>query len=79
MSLLSLLRRWYLRQFGELRDDAWKPTGVKAMSEWSYDEAKAVAGARRARRRSASGKALHRPKPTPCAKVLPMGERKQAR
>jgi hypothetical protein len=74
--VINILRALVYRVFGDAPDAKWKPTGLRFTTGRDYLEANAVAGARRAKRRSASGKALHRPKPKPCAKVLPMGERK---
>jgi hypothetical protein len=77
--MINLLRALVYRVFGDAPDKAWKPTGLRFMTERTYDQAAAVRGARAARKRSETGKLLHKPRPKPGAKVLPMGERKQAR
>jgi hypothetical protein len=74
--MTSWLRSLVYRVFGDAPDKAWKPTGLKFTTARDYDYELAKAGALRARRRTASGKMMHKPKPIPCAKVLPMGERK---
>ena len=73
--MTSWLRALVYRVFGDAPDKDWKPTGLKFTTARHYEYELAKAGALRARRRTASGKALHRPKPKHCAKVLPMGER----
>ena len=74
--MINLLRSLVYRVFGDAPDAKWKPTGLRFTTARDYDYELAKAGAARAKRRTASGKALHRPKPKPCAKVLPMSERK---
>lgn len=73
MSLLTFARRLFLQHF-TLHDAAWKPTGIRPMTEWSYDEALAVAGARRAKRRSATGRVLAKPR-APIANVVRLQRR----
>lgn len=68
--MISWLRRLYLQHF-DLHDKAWAPTGIRPMTEWRYDEAKAVASARKARRRSPTGKLLPKPRPH-IAEIVPM-------
>jgi hypothetical protein len=73
--VIGLLRALVYRVFGDAPDAKWKPTGLRFTTARDYDYELAKAGALRARRRTASGKTMHRPKPIPRAKVLPMGER----
>ena len=53
-------------------DPKWAPTGVRPMTEWSYDEAAAVKAARKARTRTASGRKYATPRPKPAATVVPL-------
>lgn len=59
--MVMWLRRLYLRHF-PLHDAAWKPTGLRFTTARDYDYALASAGARRAKRRSATGKAYAIPR-----------------
>lgn len=68
---MTWLRRLVYRLFGDAPDPKWKATGLKFTTAREYLQDKAVAGARRAKRRSDTGKLLHRPKPTPTARVTP--------
>ena len=65
---------WRIRYwlFGDCRDDAWRPTGVKPMVSAPYDEAQAVRASRRAKTRSETGRVYRRPAKPQTAKVLPM-------
>lgn len=55
-----------------VHDPAWKPTGVRPMTVWSYDEQAAVKAARRARKRTPSGRRYHASKPRETAAVVPL-------
>ncbi|MDH5244834.1 MAG: hypothetical protein OEW98_00170 [Betaproteobacteria bacterium] len=76
------MRRWLERLIvwlgGHLPntpDPAWKATGIRPMTVWSYDEALAVRAARAARHRTPRGRRYRRPAvpvaPRP-ATVVPM-------
>lgn len=52
MRLLSWFRRW----LSEGSDPAWKPTGTRTLYS-GYEQQKAVAGARKARYHSQTGRA----------------------
>jgi hypothetical protein len=61
-------------------DKTWKPTGVKPMTPWHYDEQAAVGAARRAKRHSATGRryqAITKPKAKHTADIVPMPKRRQ--
>jgi hypothetical protein len=67
MNWFSRLYRAYL----DRPDPAWHPTTLRFTTARDYDEQAAISGARRARRRTATGRLLPTPKPRPTADVRP--------
>lgn len=62
--MIARLWRWLM---GHDADPAWRPTGVRPMTVWHYDEQAAVRAARKARTRTASGRVYKRPQKAPLA------------
>ena len=58
-------------------DPAWKPTGTRLTTEAGYDQQKALAMVKRAKRHSATGRRLTKPTRTPeqPAKTVPFRRR----
>lgn len=69
--MIRLLRRLVLHVFGDAPDPAWRASGLKFTTARGYDEAKAIAASRRARRRSATGRPFSRRKDQKPNKVTP--------
>jgi len=76
--MIGWLRRCYIAWL-DRHDPAWKPTGVKPLTEWHYDEVAAVKAARRAKRQTASGRHIPQPRKHATARVLSIASKRSAK
>lgn len=67
---MTWLRRLYLKWL-DRHDPAWKPTGIRPKTALHYEQEQAIRMARKARRRSATGRLYNATKvPSTSTKVL---------